>query len=595
MALPRAGFLLATIAAVHLQLPAQDAPPTLREGAVAPDFAWLDATGREVRLAEYRDKVVVLDFWATWCGPCIASFPHVGGIGAAHADSGVVVLAICTSDSRAKFDSWVAANAAKYPGLVFGCDPFDRSSKDFERRASRMLYGVTGLPTKFVIGRDGRIALTMVGHEDDDARLEAGLARAGVPIDAALSKRGEEQIEKSAREAAAREAELLRNPPPTFAPMFGSVNCGDPIPEFTLTGEDGQPFASNTLRGKPTIVGMAWAEIFPTPQIEAIAARHARYGVRTLGLMVLSTREEFDAWLGEHGDARSFSVAHDPAGKLPETEPPADMETREAFYARTVMRRFFRGNMLPAMPVWFVVDAEGRMVGSFRLGNGWQDGLANLLLRAGVKLEPEDMPTKVAPPEAFMPPKPREAEPKVEPIALGGPAPLFAMTDVEGKPVALDALRGKVVVLDFWATWCGPCMAALPHVQKVAETYGEQGVVIVASCTSDERAKFETWVRANQMNYPDIVFAHDPLERGLERASRKLYGVSGIPMQFVIDREGKLVAAVSGYMNGEVLLDAALAKAGIAVDAAILEQAVQDQKKRDELAARPQPKAMKLR
>jgi hypothetical protein len=80
------------------------------------------------------------------------------------------------------------------------------------------------------------------------------------------------------------------------------------------------------------------------------------------------------------------------------------------------------------------------------------------------------------------------------------------------------------------------------------------------------------------------VFAFDPLERSPERASRKLYGVSGIPQQFVIGRDGKIASAVTGYMKGEVLLDAALVAAGIDVPAEVVEQAAKDQVKRDEMA-----------
>ena len=71
-------------------------------------------------------------------------------------------------------------------------------------------------------------------------------------------------------------------------------------------------------------------------------------------------------------------------------------------------------------------------------------------------------------------------------------------------------------------------------------------------------------------------------EKSPERASHKLYGVRGIPAQFVIGRDGKVAAFVSGYMAGEVLLEGALAKAGIKVDPAIVAKAAEDQKKRDE-------------
>ena len=175
----------------------------------------------------------------------------------------------------------------------------------------------------------------------------------------------------------------------------------------------------------------------------------------------------------------------------------------------------------------------------------------------------------------------RTAGPRTKMLEPGAMAPDFTTTDLAGKPIKLSDYRGKVVVLDFWATWCGPCLASMPHTQEVAAKYKDQGVVVLGSCTSDARDKFEAWVKANQAKYPDFIFSHDKAERGADRVSAKLYGVGGIPQQFIIDREGKIAATVTGYMSGEVLLDAALAKAGIKVAPEILAKAVVDAKKRD--------------
>jgi thiol-disulfide isomerase/thioredoxin len=154
---------------------------------------------------------------------------------------------------------------------------------------------------------------------------------------------------------------------------------------------------------------------------------------------------------------------------------------------------------------------------------------------------------------------------------------------------SLADLKGKVVVLDFWATWCGPCKTALPHVQELAQHYRAQGAVVIASCTNDGRDEFVAWVREHGSKYPDVIFAHDPLERAESRASRQHYGVGGIPHQFVIGRDGKIASQVIGYMQGEVLLDAALAKAGLIVDPAVLEQAATNDRRREEMDRKPRP------
>lgn len=184
------------------------------------------------------------------------------------------------------------------------------------------------------------------------------------------------------------------------------------------------------------------------------------------------------------------------------------------------------------------------------------------------------------------------------PLGAGVIAPDFVTQDPAGKTVRLSDYRGKVVVLDFWAPWCGPCIAAMPHTQEVAAQYRDQGVVVLGSCTSDTRASFERWVKANAAKYPDIKWSHDAAERAPNRASLALYGVRGIPTQYIIDREGRIVDSVLGYMPGEKILDGALAKAGIKVDPAVIAKAEADLKKREEMRSRakePGPAPLPLR
>jgi thiol-disulfide isomerase/thioredoxin len=197
----------------------------------------------------------------------------------------------------------------------------------------------------------------------------------------------------------------------------------------------------------------------------------------------------------------------------------------------------------------------------------------------------------VPPAEFWAKKAPRPVEKPVTAIADGATAPDFVMKDAAGKEVKLADHAGKVVVLDFWATWCGPCKAALPHLQEVAKQWKDKGVVVIASCTNDGREEFEEFVAENAAKYPDVIFAHDAKARGEDRASRSLYGVGGIPHQFVVGKDGKIAAQVIGYMKGEVLLEGALHKAGVPIDEATLQKAAADQQKRDEMdRERKEPK-----
>jgi peroxiredoxin len=571
---------------------------TLAAGAVAPDFTMLTVDGKEMRLADFKGKVVILDFWATWCGPCIASFPHTQKVAAKYKDQGVVVVASGTSDTIAKFKEWIPKNSPKYPDLVFAFDPHERGAATFEERASSKLYHVTGIPTQFVIGRDGKIVATIVGNGGEgDTRTEGALALAGVKVDDATAAKGRSALQADideAKERAKEAADEALNPKPQFRESFGKLVAGQPLPvDVTVVTADGQETKFSALTKGKTVMMTIWSgSNGPTGEalafMESWAKRYADQGVMFLGFAGYGSREDAAKWREANAGKFSFPVVTDPAGAPPrpakEMDEMSDAEkkefqtkSREHYQKNSVL--LFTGGAMAPVPHHIAIDAKGNMLGIFfGLGEASKDSLANLLLRAGIKLAPEDMPRKVFTAEET---KEKPPEPRIPMLKVGAAAPDFPATDAAGKAVKLSDYRGKVVILDFWATWCGPCIASMPHTQEVAAHYKDQGVVVLASCTSDTRAKFDAWVKRNQTQYPDILFSHDPEERGSNRASHKLYGVSGIPQQFIIDREGKIVALVTGYMKGEALLDAALAQAGIKVDPALIAKAAEDQKKRD--------------
>jgi peroxiredoxin len=570
--------------------------PTLAAGAVAPDFVMKDLTGKDVRLSDYKGKIVILDFWATWCGPCIASFPHTQEVAAKYKDQDVVVLASGTSDTIESFKKWIPANQPKFPNLVFAFDPNERGGATFDDRASSKFYHVVGIPTQFIIGRDGKIAATLVGYDKGDTRSEAVLAKLGVKVDAATVTEGNKQLARDAADAiteaaAAKDAE--KNPVPGFHVSYGKLKAGEPIPDFTALRADGTEVKFSALAKGKTVVLTFWSAGNGVPDSalafsDAWAKKYATQGVLFVAVGAYGKREEFDKWYQANRTKFSYDVLFDPAGRLASPAKPMDQMTPEekkahqdasrAYYSKVIPMAVAGGSMAP-VPNNLVIDPQGNFVG-FYVGAGPQsaDSLGNLLLRSGVKLAAEDMPRKVFTAEET---KEKPPEARVEMLKIGATAPDFTMTDAAGKTVKISDFKGKVIILDFWAPWCGPCIASMPHTQQVATTYKDQGVVVVGSCTSDTRANFEKWVKANQEKYPDFIYAHDAAEKTPERASRKLYGVSGIPTQFIIDREGKVVATSIGYLPGEVLLDAALAKAGIKVDPKILAKAVEDQKKRD--------------
>jgi thiol-disulfide isomerase/thioredoxin len=551
--------------------------PILAVGAVAPDFVMRDINGREVRVSDFKGKVLILDFWATWCAPCIASFPHTQEIAKKYKDQDVVVLAAGTSDTIEAFKKWIPKNSPKYPDMVWAFDPNERNSATFDQRASQKLYHVEGIPSQFVIGRDGRITGVIVGNEGDgDARTEFALAAAGVKVDDAIVAKGRAQAataEAAAKAALAAALAEMQKPRAPFGEGFGVLNAGDPVPEAEVAELDGTIVKLSSLtQGKVAVLGFWSGGPGPGPQMvkewNAWAAAYPE--VLFLGIGLFVAAEDTAKWVRDSAGSLNFKMVADLAGPMPRPAKERDQMTEDDMRAFGMAQRdHFRKTLpnkmartMPPSPAVVVIDAEGKLIGmTAGFGPHQHEAVGNMLLRSGVKLAAADMPKRVWTREETKP----AADPKVEMLKVGAMAPDYSAEDLAGKEVKLSAFKGKVVILDFWATWCGPCMAAMPQTQEVAAKYKDQGVVVLGSCTSDTRAKFEAWVKANQENYPDILWSHDRFERLPVRASHRLYGVSGIPTQFIIDREGKVVDIVVGYIKGEVLLDDALRKAGVKV------------------------------
>lgn len=159
-------------------------------------------------------------------------------------------------------------------------------------------------------------------------------------------------------------------------------------------------------------------------------------------------------------------------------------------------------------------------------------------------------------------------------LAAGVEAPDFeahwwSPDSSEGKPQTfkLSDFRGKkVVVIDMWATWCGPCIAGLPHLSSVAEAVKGQDVEIIALNVFDDLAAYERFGAQKSANFA-FRLARDPAGRERDASiAARLYRVSGIPQSYVIDKSGKIVEAVSGYQQGDRRIEQALVNLGIKID-----------------------------
>ncbi len=120
-------------------------------------------------------------------------------------------------------------------------------------------------------------------------------------------------------------------------------------------------------------------------------------------------------------------------------------------------------------------------------------------------------------------------------------APNFSLQSIDGKTVSLNNYKGKVVILDFWATWCGPCRKGIPDLVALQSKYKDDLVVIGVSLDTSTKNDVMPFAKEFKINYP-VVY-------GNENIANNYGGINAIPTSFVIDKDGKIAAKYVGLVE----------------------------------------------
>ena len=136
---------------------------------------------------------------------------------------------------------------------------------------------------------------------------------------------------------------------------------------------------------------------------------------------------------------------------------------------------------------------------------------------------------------------------KLESTAIGQIAPNFTVTTPEGESISLYDIKGKVKLIDFWASWCGPCRGENPHVVEIYKEYHPKGLEILGVSLDNNQ---EAWVKAIEDD--GLTWNHVSDLKGWENAAAQLYGVNSIPHLLVLDENNQIVAR---NLHGQELKD----------------------------------------
>ena len=142
--------LLAGLAAWMVARQPAESPTAI--GAMAPDFVLADLDGAPIRLADLRGRPVIVNFWASWCGPCVEEFPLLRAAAEAHAADGLAIVGIVYQDRSEAARDFMARNGGTWPAAM---DPGGTVAA---------AYGMLGPPETYFIGRDGRVVARQIGQ-----------------------------------------------------------------------------------------------------------------------------------------------------------------------------------------------------------------------------------------------------------------------------------------------------------------------------------------------------------------------------------------------------------------------------------------------
>jgi cytochrome c biogenesis protein CcmG/thiol:disulfide interchange protein DsbE len=193
----------------------------------------------------------------------------------------------------------------------------------------------------------------------------------------------------------------------------------------------------------------------------------------------------------------------------------------------------FSRSPVPGVALWLVSAEAMKLPDAVKALTGWRDRLGKLAA-ASETGAPSPASNRAFSAGTFTPPS--------EPELLGKPAPEFTLKDVDGREITLASLRGKPVLLDFWATWCEPCRQATPHIQALHDQYKEKSLMVLGIDTNESSETARKYFVDQKYTFTNLL--------GSGSDVIKNYGANGIPLVVLIDKDGVVRYLHRGWGTG---------------------------------------------
>lgn len=512
----------------------------VQPGKTAPDFTANDINGKPFTMSSLKGHVTIIDFWASWCVPCRKSNPHMLEVYKKYRAKGMEMVYVSDDDSNPKaWHTAVEKDKLKGDGFhhVLRGMKWDRSKGaagiDHTHDISDK-YAIHYLPTKYLIDKQGRIVGKVESDEWLEQQLERLLGKAEYPF----------TINGTVAKAEGKTVALSYGSRENMKSATAVVKDG----AFMLSGVLDKPYASgqiilgewDRMKGGDACQLALEEGTFtinaPTGKIAdaLIKGGKAQDDLNTYNAELKPVMDPLMALNTQYNNAKN-EKQREAIGKK--------MEPLRKQYADYV-HHYMLTHPDSYISAQNLMMDMGRM--SYEEIKKVYNGFTEKVRLYGETKEIEEE---------------IDALGKTQP---GAEAPDFTANDINGQSFTLSSLKGKVVILDFWASWCVPCRKSNPHMKALYEKYHDKGLDMVY--VSDDDSNEGAWRKAVEKDGLVGDGFHHVL-RGLKRTAQgydktndisQQYAIHYIPTKYLIDREGKIVCRIDE--GQDELLDQKLAE-----------------------------------
>lgn len=494
--------------------------------------------GSDLDWGKYQDKVVLVDFWATWCGPCLAEIPNIEKHYERYRDKGFEVISVNVDNNLQRLQRFLSVQRLPWPTIVNPEPVADPNSPEITHPLA-VQCGVDAIPFLVLVGRDGKVDAIHVRGEKLEKKLaellgpateEAAKPPAAKPPAADQSSQldsldGQEVFFVSIQEESAGEKETWRETNP-YSPRSG-LSPTDLV-DFLFDMQD-KPKSIRARPGFTAAIVEAADRILSaeTKDKHRVIAAQAKFEVLHEKACLDDEQADKDlmAFVDEMKENKNPTIAADvqffllerralEADALPLEKVPGLLSELKDFYAdQKLTERHLRIASSTVRAINRLEDTDQREEHFQQFSRLFAASDSKELARYGKKL---------------------------------GKRPPVKLADIVGKPFELSGVtalgtefdwsvyRSKVVLVAFWATWCGPCREAMPEVKGLYEQFADRGFDVVAVSLDRSQEALAKYLEEHAIPWTNLTG-----EEARDIATKR--GVRSIPSLILVDREGTVV------------------------------------------------------